>query len=300
MTTSVPWNSQPLESWAEKHAPGQFVELDGHTTHYVEMGSGEPIILLHGFYFDSYMWQKNIDALAEHFHVYAMDLWGFGYSTREPMDYGYPLYARQLRLFMDEMDIPRASLVGQSMGGGTIIQFANRHPERVAKIILVDPAAMPNRLPIMGRISNLPVIGELMYRLNSSFVRKMALKNTFLHRAENITDEYFETVTRFHKIKGSSEVMLQVTRKQFFDTLQEELKALAGKNLPILIVWGRQDFSIPLDRGESMHRILRGSRLEILDNAGHCPHDDQPERFNQLAIEFLSRCVRPSGTADIP
>ncbi len=105
-------------------------------------------------------------ALAERFKVYAMDLWGFGYSTREPLDYGYPLYTRQLLKFMDALEIPKASLIGQSMGGGTIINFTVSNRDRVDKIVLVDAAGMPNRLPIMGRISNLPGLGELMYALS--------------------------------------------------------------------------------------------------------------------------------------
>ena len=72
----VPWNSQPLEFWAEKHAKGKFIDLDGRSTHYIEKGKGEPVILIHGFFYDSYMWSRNIDALAEHFKVYVIDLWG--------------------------------------------------------------------------------------------------------------------------------------------------------------------------------------------------------------------------------
>ena len=74
----IPWNSQPLYDWASKYAPGKFIELDGLSTHYIEKGSGEPVILLHGFFYDTYMWNKNIDALAERYKVYAFDLWGFG------------------------------------------------------------------------------------------------------------------------------------------------------------------------------------------------------------------------------
>lgn len=58
--------------------------------------------------------------------------------------------------------------------------------------------------------------------------------------------------------------------------------------MPILIVWGRQDKAIPLERGQQMYKILKGSRLEILERAGHCPHDEQSGRFNQLAVDFLS------------
>ena len=284
----IPWNSQPLDDWASKFAPGKFIELDGLSTHYIEKGSGEPVILLHGFFFDTYMWNKNIDLLAEKYKVYAIDLWGFGYSTRDPLDYGYPLYTEQLLKFMDRLDIPRASLIGQSMGGGTIINFTVSNRDRVNKIILVDTAGMPNRLPIMGRISNLPKLGEFMYGLNNNFIRRMTLGNTFLHNKQVITEEYFENATRFHKIKGTTEVMLYITRKQFFDTLKEEINKLSLMNVPILIVWGREEKSIPLPIGKEMHRILKDSRLVILDQAGHCSHDDQPDLFNKLTLDFLA------------
>ena len=276
-----------MEDWASKYAPGKFIELDGKSTHYIEKGSGEPVILLHGFFFDTYMWNKSIDVLAERFKVYAMDLWGFGYSTREPLNYGYPLYTQQLLKFMDALDIQRASLIGQSMGGGTIINFTVSNRDRVDKIVLVDTAGMPNRLPIMGRIANLPKLGEFMYGLNGNFIRKMTLGNTFLHNKEIITDEYFENATRFHKIKGTTEVMLFVTRKQFFDTLIEEIKTLGSMDVPTMIAWGREEKGIPVPIGEQLHRFLEGSRLEILDQAGHCSHIDQPELFNQLVLEFL-------------
>ena len=81
--------------------------------------------------------------------------------------------------------------------------------------------------------------------------------------------------------------MLSITRKQFFDTLIEEIKELGLKDVPTLIVWGREEKSIPLATGEEMHRILTGSRLEILDQAGHCAHDDQSDLFNQLVLDFL-------------
>jgi pimeloyl-ACP methyl ester carboxylesterase len=81
--------------------------------------------------------------------------------------------------------------------------------------------------------------------------------------------------------------LLKVLRKQFWDTLSEEIHTLGTMDLPILIVSGRQDQSIPVELGQEMHRILKGSHLEIIDQAGHCPNDEQPEVFNRLAIEFL-------------
>ena len=287
MSSFVPWNSQPIDQWTSLHAPGKFVELDGLQTHYIERGSGTPLILIHGFFFDTHMWSRSIDELARHFKVYAIDLWGFGYSSRAPLEYGFPLFARQLRLFMEELAIPRASLVGQSMGGATIIEFAVSNRSRVDRIILVNASGLPNPMPIMGKISNLPGVGEAMYALPGNFIRRFTLGNTFIHNTGTLTDEFLENVTRFHQIKGSSEVMLEITRKDFFDKLESRIAQLGAMDVPTLIIWGKNDKAIPLPIGRKMHKALPGSRLEVIDQAGHCPMIDQPDKFNKLMLEFL-------------
>jgi pimeloyl-ACP methyl ester carboxylesterase len=286
MTKFIPWNSQPLNEWSRKYAPGKFVDLDGYATHYIEMGSGEPVILLHGYFYDSLQWSKNLGALAARFKVYALDLWGFGYSTREPMDYGYPLYVRQLLKFMDVLGIEKASLVGQSMGGGMAILFATQHLERVNKLVLVASGGLPNPQSPVMRIAGLPGIGEFLFGLKGS--RRGILKANFIYDKNKLTDEYVEAVTRFQKVKGTTEVLLKVLRKRFWDTLSKEIHTLRKMGLPVLIVWGHQDKSIPVKLARDMHHILKGSRLEIIDQAGHCPNDEQPEVFNRLALEFLS------------
>ena len=288
MAQFVPWSSQPLDEWAKTYAAGKFIDLDGLSTHYIEKGEGDPVILVHGFFYDSYMWDKNIDVLAEKFKVYAIDLWGFGYSTREPLDYGYPLYVDQLLKFMNALNIQKASLVGQSMGGGTCIAFCIDHRDKVNKMILVDAAGMPNPLPLMGKLAILPKVGEFMHGYKGNLVRKITLRTTFIYDKKLITDSYFDNVTRSHKIKGTNEISLQILRRQFFGTLLDEIHRLGETDAPILIVWGRYDKSIPVKRGQEMHNILKGSRLEIFERAGHCPHDEQAQKFNQIALDFLS------------
>jgi pimeloyl-ACP methyl ester carboxylesterase len=286
MDKYIPWDSQSLDEWSSKYAPGKFVNLDGYSTHYIEIGKGEPVILLHGYFYDSTQWSKNLEALAGKFKVYAPDLWGFGYSTREPMDYGYPLYASQLLRFMDTLDIKKASLVGQSMGGGTAILFATQHPKRVNKLVLVASGGLPNPYGFLMRLACLPGIGESLFSLKGS--RRGILKANFIYDKNKLTDEYVEAVTRFQKVEGTTKVLLKVLRARFWDTLSEEIHTLGEMGLPVLIVWGRQDQSIPIKLGQDMHHILKGSRLEIIGQAGHCPNDEQPEVFNKLALEFLS------------
>ena len=287
MSQSVRWNSQPLDLWADKYAQGKFIDLGGRKTHYIEKGEGKPLILLHGFFYDSHLWADNIDALAQHFKVYALDLWGCGYSAREPLDFGYPQYAEQLRLFMDAMGIERASFVGQSMGAGTAIKFCVQHRHRVEKLVLVSAAGLPNPLPAMAKFFNLPMIGEFFMGLNTDAFRKIALKDIFIHDRTLVTDRYFDDVTRPQKIENTIAAGLKIQRNEFFDTLSEEISALGEMDVPTLLVWGREDKAIPLRLGREMHRLLKGSQLEILDNAGHVPNFEQAARFNQLAVGFL-------------
>ncbi len=287
MSEFIRWNSQPLDVWSSKYAHGKFIDLDGRRTHYIEKGEGEPIILLHGFFYDSYLWAANIDVLAENFKVYALDLWGFGYSSRDPLDYDYQLYVDQLVLFMDSLGIQSASLVGQSMGGGTAILFCVQHRQRVNKLLLVDPVGVPNPLPLTGKFFNLPRIGEFFWGLNIDAVRRKNLGDLWIENKELLTDSYFENVMRFHKIKGTTEVLLAILRKDFFDKLSFEIRCLAQMEVSILLVWGKEDKAVPLSCGQEMHHILKGSCLKIIDNAGHVPNFEHAEEFNKLAVAFL-------------
>lgn len=287
MPNFIPWSSQSLASWASKYAQGKSIYLNGRRTHYIEKGEGEPVILLHGFLYDSYLWVANVDALARHFRVYALDLWGWGYSTRDPLEYSYQLYANQVLMFMDRLGIQSASLVGQSMGSGTAILFCVQHRARVKKLLLVAAAGLPNPLPLRGRIFNLPGVGEFFLGLKSDAIRKIGLKTFFIHNQELLTDSYFENVTRAHKIKNSTAVYLTIQRKQFFDKLSREIRRLGEMEVPALLIWGREDKALPLRCGQEMHRILTGSRLEVFDNAGHVPNFECAEKFNRLAVDFL-------------
>ena len=110
---------------------------------------------------------------------------------------------------------------------------------------------------MLGKLGILPVVGEVMYCLQSDFVRRMALKTTWFHNKQH--DNYFENATRFHKVAASTNVMLSILRTQFFHTLTGEV-----------------------------HAELSSSHFEVFDNVGHCPHDESSDRFNPLALEFLS------------
>jgi len=288
MPKFIAWNSQRLENWTKKYAPGKLLTLDGHQTHYLEEGEGQPAILLHGFGSDSYSWHNNIKPLATKLKVYALDLWGCGYSTRELLDFGYPLYVHQLRSFMDALRIEKASLVGQSMGGGTAIKFATEHPQRVKSLVLVCAAGMPHKYLPLQQIMALPGLGEPVLSLPTNFVRKTIIEKVYLYR-KKVSHQYFDGLTWSQKIKGSNETFLKVIRRKFFHSLKDEIDKLGEIGIPTLIVWGRHDKCLPVRLGQEMHRTLKGSELKILENSGHEPHDEEPEIFNQVVLDFLTK-----------
>lgn len=289
MTEFVPWDSQPLGAWSEKYAEGKQIEVDGNLIHFIEKGAGSPVLMIHGFFLDSQMWAPNIDALAEHFHVLAMDLWGFGYSSRKPMDYSYQLYAEQVLGFMDALAIERASIIGQSMGAGTAMLFCIQHRNRVDKLVLVDAAGMPGDLPLTAKFLAFSGLGKFVMGLKTNAIRKKNLADFWIHRRENLTDEYFEKTTRFHKVEGTGEAMHSMLRKKIFYTLGEEIPKLAAMDVPILLVWGAEDKSVPLETGRKIHNLLPTSRLEIFERTGHVPNYEAADRFNRLAVEFLKQ-----------
>jgi pimeloyl-ACP methyl ester carboxylesterase len=288
MSAFVPWNSQPLDAWASKYAEGRFVDLNSHRAHYIERGEGKPVILLHGFNYDAFLWAANIDFLAEKFRVCALDLWGFGYSSRKPMDYSYQLYADQVLDFMDALGIYKASIVGQSMGGGTAILFAVQHPERVSKLVLVDPGAMPQPYPLVVRLSSLPKVGEFFFGLKTDRIRRKTLADMWFYDKSLVTDDYFEKASRYQKIAGTSEAALAILRKRFFYTLEDEVHRLSRTGIPVLTVFGREDKGVSPKSGEEIHKTCKGSRLEFIEKAGHLPNYERSETFNRMAMEFLA------------
>ncbi len=287
MSEFIPWNSQPLDLWAERYAEGKFLDLAGHSTHYIEGGQGEPVVLIHGFNLDSHTWIKNFDQLATRFKVYAPDLWGQGYSTRQPLEYEYDLFEEQIRLFMDALDIQKASLVGHSMGGGTSIVFSLRNRDRVDKLVLVDSTGIPVTLPFRSKVFRLKGVAELLLSLRTDRIRRMNLEDLWIQNHEALTDEIYKNLIRYQKIKGTTEALLKILRKDFFNTLENDIRELGRLDIPTLIIWGKDDMSLPLHCGEEIHHLIPHSRLEVLENAAHLANFDRADAFNELVIRFL-------------
>lgn len=280
------WDSQPLEAWARQYAPGNLITLDGKQTHYAVKGSGKPVILIHGFFFDGTLWCRNLDVLAQSYRVYVLDLWGFGYSARITQP-SYERYSEQLAAFMQALGIEQATLIGQSLGGGVAIQFSAQFPDKVDKLILVDSAGLPNPDPFSARLFKIRGVGECLMALPGNAIRKKMLKDFFLYQAEAIPSALFRQLTWFQRIVGTSAAALALMRRGGADKLEAALRRLATLDLPVLVIWGAQDRAIPLALGRRLHQMLPGSTFLIVPDAGHIPNLEQPDLFNSQVATFL-------------
>ncbi len=224
------------EEAIQKFARGKFVTVDGKKVHYVEAGDGPPIILIHGFLYHSVMWKQNIHALAGKFKVYAIDLWGWGYSERlKENEYSFESYGKQIVGFMDALNIQKATLVGQSMGGGISVYVAAHYPERVDRLILVDPAVIPYPMTTIGKIYQLPFMGEFMNAIPGDALMKNNIRTIWFYDKNKATEEYCKEVLQPLCIKGSYAGAMFILRNVLKEPyVEKEAHLLAKMSIPIL------------------------------------------------------------------
>lgn len=237
------------------------------------------------------MWKQNIAALAEKFKVYAIDLWGFGYSERlKENEYSFERYGKQIVGFMDGLNIKKATLGGQSMGGGISVYVAAHYPDRVERLILVGPAVIPYPMTTIGKIYQFPFIGEFMNAIPGDALMKNNIRTVWFYDKTKATEEYCKEVLQPLCIKRSYAGLMFILRNVLKEPyVEKEANLLAKMSIPILIIHGREDKAVPLERSQKLSDLWKGSKLVIFDKAGHTPHEEYPDKFNKLAIEFLSQ-----------
>src|SRR4030042_165689 len=145
--------------------PDRFIKVGNINTRYWTAGDkGSAVVLVHGLGGFIENWAYNVAALAEQHRVYAMDMVGFGRSDKTPLTHDMNVLVKLLNDFMKTQDIAKASLVGNSLGGGLVLQFALDFPEKVARLVLVDSAGMGKDVILDFKLCSLPILGEFLTR----------------------------------------------------------------------------------------------------------------------------------------
>lgn len=276
------------------------VKIHGHEVVYriggPEPAEGAPVLLLiHGMAGSSGTWRAVAPTLTKRFTVIAPDLLGHGASDKPRHDYSLGAFASGLRDLMVALKVERATVVGQSLGGGIAMQFAYQHPERIERLVLVCSGGLGPEVSWILRSLTIPGSEYLMPLLFPGFVRdagdavRRRLGSMGL-RAPHIEEEW----------KGYASLTDPETREAFIKTLRAVID-LRGQSisahdrlyladlLPTLIVWGQKDRIIPVAHAHHAHEAMPGSELVIFEHSGHFPHVEEPQRFLHVLDDFFDR-----------
>lgn len=255
------------------------VSAAGRRIHFLEAGSGSPVVLLHGLGADVRTWRHAIPALTGDFHVYAIDQLGFGRSDKPEIPYRVRTLVDSLTAFLDAVGLEKVSLVGNSLGGWVAAAFAIDHPDRLRSLVLVDAAGYGEEPGQVVR-DYLSQFDPATVALAEQMLRGMTPEQQ--RTAQALVASY--VARRLSRPDGFAMASLAESMVRGEDALGPELKRIAA---PTLVVWGRNDPIVPLRVGEALARDIPGARRVVLDLCGHRPQTECTAAFNAALRSFL-------------
>ncbi len=270
-----------------------------HTIRYVQVGAwrtrvleagpadGEPLVLLAGTGGHLEAYAHNIPAFAERYRVVAFDYPGHGYTTPATTDLELPEYVAHLAGLLDALDIKRAHLNGESLGGWVAVKFAALYPQRVDKLVLNTPGGTMARPEVMERIRGLSQAAAD----DPSPERIRARLEWLMADPATVTDELVDIRRTIYSQPGFAESMRHILCLQDPDVRRRNLitdDELAAVPHTALVVWTSNDPSGPAAAGMDMAEKIPGGRFEHISDAGHWPQWEQRDKFNHTVLEFLA------------
>ena len=248
---------------------------------YTEVGAGPAVVLLHGYPFNRSMWREQVDELRGSYRVIAPDLRGHGESKVAPPPATMEEMAADVSTLLETLNISRAVIGGLSMGGYVALAFYRLFPERVRSLILADTRAQAdtdegkrNRA-----VQEEKALQEGMGVIADSLLPKLLTVETIANRPD--------IVKRLREMMVKTAPEGAAAALQGMAQRRDQTSFLSRIISPTLIIVGREDSITPVADAEMMHREMPGSRLEIVENAGHVSNMEQPTEFNRVLLKFL-------------
>jgi pimeloyl-ACP methyl ester carboxylesterase len=269
--------------------------VDGDRVVYRIAGNGPVLLLVHGMAGSSLTWRYVMPGLAERFTVVAPDLLGHGLSDKPRGEYSLGAHTDTLRDLLDALGHRRATIVGQSLGGGIAMQLAYQFPERCERLVLVNSGGLGREVNVILRLLTLPGAEYVFPLLCTPRLRDAgSLVGARLARVGVRSRPASQEIWRSYASLADT-----ATRQAFFrglraviDVRGQAVSALGrlyrAAQVPTLIVWGAQDPFIPVRHAVAAHQAIPGSRLEIFDAVGHYPHCEAPDRFVAVLADFVA------------
>jgi pimeloyl-ACP methyl ester carboxylesterase len=267
--------------------PGRRITVEGVALHYVEQGRGDALVLVHGLGESTFAWRHNIDELARHFRVVAIDMLGFGYSQRvADAPYSAGAHARRLFALMDALGIASATLVGHSLGGLVAMHAAALDPARVRRLVLIDSATAVEAHRL-GRTRYFRIFNPFFYAFayHNESLRRLTFRG--LYHGGRVPPDVVGHYLEMARFRGHEEALARLTAALGREP-HPDPRAL---RVPTLVLWGDDDRLLPPARGRALASTLPDTRFVLIPDAGHMPHEEQPQAVNRAIIDFAQRGV---------
>ncbi|HUA64322.1 MAG TPA: alpha/beta hydrolase [Alphaproteobacteria bacterium] len=271
--------------------------VNGLKMHYVEAGSGPPVILLHGFPETWYCWRHQIPALAERYRIIAPDLRGYGETTRPTDGYDKRTMAADVLALMHHLGIEKAAIVGHDRGARVAARFAKDYPQAVDRLVIMDaiPTLISNRMNgdvsqdhwffILNNVPDLPEM--LIGGREEAWLRFVFSRWCF--NPEMLSDEEIGVYVKAYSKPGALHGAFSDYRAGCEDVQQDETDKDVLIDCPTLVLWG-EDFEVGGKmwdfRGVWTSMASHPSFVPI-SQCGHLPHEEKPERVNAELVQFL-------------
>lgn len=263
-------------------ADATFERVAGARVHHLDIGSGPPVVLLHGFASSLEVWNRVVPDLAHRHRVVAVDLKGFGWSDRPEGDYSPGAQAQLVWALLAKRGIERAALVGHSWGASVALAMALSAPERTSRLVLYDAWVYEAQLSFLFRWWRAAGIGEALFRFydHSWLDSQVALG---FHDPGHVTPRFVYAAKRRMDRPGARAAALATLRGMHFAMQQTRYSTL---RIPALVMWGQKDSISGAAFGQQLAADL-GGELVVFPRCGHFPMIEAPEASNAALRSFL-------------
>lgn len=252
-------------------------------------GQGEPLLLLHGFTGSIENWRRQISFFEKYFAVVVIDFMGHGNSDApgDPLRYRMEWCTADLREIFDELEIGRAHVLGYSMGGRVALHFANAYPERVGNLVLESASpGIPDDKERAQRSANDAALAEKIERDGiEKFVEEWA--NSPLFATQSRLSEQTRAQLKQQRLQNNARGLANSLRSLSVGVQASLWKVLPTLNVRTLLIAGENDEKFR-EIASQMARAMPNAKLQIVRNAGHAVHLEEPEIFDELVLSFLA------------
>lgn len=279
----------PVEQLKAEYANAQskFIEIDGMQVHYRIEGEGEPLILVHGTGAMLQTWDDWVNLLSLHYKIIRMDIPAFGLTGPRPDNvYNDSMYTDFLNQFVTKLEIDSFNLAGNSLGGLIAWKYAAAYPQKVKKLILVDPGGFHSRNQKGGSFifklaRNYPTITDMVSKTGTHYFVEKTLREVYSDDSK-ITEHYKEMYARLNQRAGNRHAFVE-RAKYVHESDEAELAPITA---PTLVMWGKDDVLIDVAEAEHFKKIAN-STFVVYEHVGHVPQEELPERSAADVLRFL-------------